>query len=168
MTDSTKPGKQGTHEGEVHLRLCGSRTRQSGAMPGWARVVKRPFVTAGILFVAFDNCLGQLDAPGFADLSPNPALATLQTTLGTVSFGNGVFVAAGSRQTILSSDDGENWARRSKYGSIGLRGIAFGSGRFVAVGCTGTILTSPDGVDWIQETAAAAGHLWGVTHGNGM
>src|SRR5438067_1415284 len=103
MTDSTKPGKQGTHEAEVLLRRT---VQDAGTLNALQAVAfgNQLFVAVGpggLILTSHDGSLWRL---GCADVTED---------LHCVNFGNGVFVAAGGRQTILISDDGENWARRS-------------------------------------------------------
>jgi photosystem II stability/assembly factor-like uncharacterized protein len=67
-----------------------------------------------------------------------------------VAYGNNTFVAVGLNGTILTSQDGVNWTRRSlKIANRlyripnELRGVTYGNNTFVAVGRNGIILTSP-------------------------
>ena len=63
--------------------------------------------------------------------------------LTAVTYGNGLFVAVGDRNAILTSPDGVTWTQRAS-GTVGfLRGVTYGNGTFAAVGERSTILTSP-------------------------
>ncbi|MDT7910160.1 MAG: hypothetical protein RQ912_09555, partial [Thermus sp.] len=86
--------------------------------------------------------------------------------LNGVTYGNGLFVAVGSRGTILTSRDGVNWTEQTSGTGNRLNGVTYGNGLFVAVGRHGTILTSRDGVNWTEQTSKAG--LNGVTYGNGL
>lgn len=83
--------------------------------------------------------------------------------LRTVTFGNGVFIAAGDEQ-IAISNDGTSWVDIEDHGIDGVNDITFGSNRFVAVGDNGSILTSnDDGNNWTLTTVAA-GNIEAITH----
>jgi hypothetical protein len=60
-----------------------------------------------------------------------------------VAYGNGLFVAVGSRGAILTSPDGVNWTAQTSPTSDDLSAVTYGNGTFVAVGYSGTIVTSP-------------------------
>jgi hypothetical protein len=71
-----------------------------------------------------------------------------------LSFGNGVFVAAGHRYgdstdglTAVSSD-GEVWEVLEHDGLLGFSGVTFGNGVFVATGRGGRLSVSVDGRSW--------------------
>src|SRR3990172_6372447 len=65
-----------------------------------------------------------------------------------VAYGNGLFVAAGSFGTILTSPDGMTWTQRVYETTDDLLGVAYGNHTFVAVGSSGRIVTSPNGAIW--------------------
>jgi hypothetical protein len=89
--------------------------------------------------------------------------------LNGVAYGNGLFVAVGWDDTILTSPDAvictpRTTATRTRRGSG-----AYGARRFVAGGGNGgTILTSPDGVSWTRRTSGTSNWLNGVAYGNGL
>ena len=89
-------------------------------------------------------------------------------TLRGVTYGNGIFVAAGDNGTILTSPDGVEWQSSNPELIDSLNGVTYGNGIFVAVGDNGTILTSPDGVAWKSSNPGIIGSLNGVTYGNGI
>lgn len=75
-----------------------------------------------------------------------------------ISFGNGVFVAAGHRYgdstdglTAVSSD-GEAWEILEHDGLLGFSGVTFGNGVFVATGRGGRVAVSVDGRSWDEIT----------------
>jgi hypothetical protein len=57
-----------------------------------------------------------------------------------VTYGEGVFVAAGFHGIIYISEDGESWTQ-SSLGMDLLRAVAYGNRTFVAVGQQGAIRT---------------------------
>ena len=99
-----------------------------------------------------------------------------------VVYGNGLFVAVGSKSTnqdipginegrigvVYTSADGWNWQEQSSgvRGSI-LRRIAFGGGRFVAVGTGGVIIYSDDGGNWQRVVHPGFSSWAGVAYGAG-
>ena len=94
--------------------------------------------------------------------------------LETVTYGNGMFVAAGNE--IITSPNGINWALRRSNWYESFSGSAYGNGRFVLVGAgqdypykTTTILTSYDGIEWIVRlNDYNYPKLNDVTFGNGL
>ncbi len=100
--------------------------------------------------------------------------ALVQTgALNGVTYGNGIFVAAGYSHTTtphvytpvaLSSSDGINWTQATLPAQTGaLYGVTYGNNMFAAVG--DAVFTSPDGNTW---TRRAGKTFYGVTYGNGM
>lgn len=85
----------------------------------------------------------------------NPTFDT--SSMNGITYQNGLFVAVGVNDAILTSPDGSEWTPRSQ-GSVvvsgGLYGVVWGVGVFCAVGTFGGIQTSPDGVVWTTRTAA--------------
>lgn len=80
-----------------------------------------------------------------------------------VTYGNGKFVAVGTRQ-IACSADGVNWTKANSSFSEFWRAVTYGNGKFVVVG-DHQIAYSGDGNNW--ETAEFSGIWRGVTYGNG-
>ncbi|WP_217593543.1 S-layer homology domain-containing protein [Cohnella sp. GbtcB17] len=89
-------------------------------------------------------------------------------TLSSVTFGNGTFVAVGSKGTILTSSDGANWTSRTSGTVNILNKVIWGSSLFVAVGAGGLILTSADGVSWTSRASGLTTNIAGITYGNGL
>ena len=97
----------------------------------------------------------------------------LGTRLLTVTYANGLFVAAGDSGLILTSPDGIAWTVRSSGTSHSLLGVAYGNNTFVAVGTSNTsssagtnvILTSPEGATWSLRSQGKTVGLWAVTWG---
>jgi hypothetical protein len=90
------------------------------------------------------------------------------TASNAITYGNGVFVDAGSRGTIQTSANGDTWTSRSTGTTHALFGIAYGKGRFVAVGNFGVILASDDGIAWTNmDSGFTNSILYAVTYGAG-
>ena len=83
-----------------------------------------------------------------------------------ISYGNGLFVAAGESGALYTSSDGSAWKERSSGTYQSLRDVTYGSGTFVAVGGGGTILTSADGLTWTLQPSGTGRDLHGVGYGS--
>jgi hypothetical protein len=96
------------------------------------------------------------------------------TTVGyeSIIYGNGRFVAVGSKVAMTSSD-GINWATSTPATDSYWGDITYGNGLFVAVGTTtpgiDRVMTSPDGITWTARSAAGNDDNWNaITYGNGL
>jgi hypothetical protein len=111
----------------------------------------------------------------------NQSLRRDFTSLTSVAYGGGQFVAVGNQGAILTSVDGVNWLQQQSGATNQLNAIAYGKGRFVAVGGEQrysvpldqytnltVVLTSPDGVNWDQHRFENQDELFGITYGNGQ
>lgn len=143
------------------------------------------------------NLNNQWIAAGFSNLlTMNGNLVNNTITIPTTgwvygtAYGNGIYVAGGSSNTIITSPDAINWtARVSAFSGsfVDIAAVAFGNGRFVAVSggannswslSTDQIQTSTDGLNWtaVDMTAhrvAASGGTFPpavrcITFGNGQ
>ena len=89
----------------------------------------------------------------------------------SVAYGNGRFVGVGAGGEIISSDDAQNWTRRSHGTHQRIKGLASGGGWSVAVAdpatqLTGsTLLASSNAFDWVECPANDVGYLSGVAYG---
>ncbi len=113
-------------------------------------------------------CLPALAAVAGPPQSWSTRSAPTSEDLEGVAFGDGVFVAVGSKGTILTSPDGATWTARSSGSTQRLRGITYGTaGRiFAAVGQAGTVLHSTDrGQSWTANNISAATDLVGIANG---
>ena len=98
----------------------------------------------------------------------------------SVTYGNGVFVAAGldniakedetPHLVIATSPDGVTWTQASLPARLGaLSSVTFGNGLFVAVGevltaiSTNSLLTSPDGISWTLRALPDNAVFSGIT-----
>lgn len=99
-----------------------------------------------------------------------------QKYLGSVTFGNGKFIAAGESGTVFTSMDGITWIDGSLMIYETINGVASGYGLFVAVGGdvdefgyfpnTTLLATSSDGINWALRTSTTKEPLYGITFGN--
>ena len=70
-----------------------------------------------------------------------------------VTWGNGTYVAAGSRGTLASSLDGNTWSS-NVVGTQNFLSVSYGANRFVAVGEGLSVAVSQDGLNWTNEFLA--------------
>jgi hypothetical protein len=92
------------------------------------------------------------------------------SSVNSVCFGNGLYVAVGSDGKLETSPDGITWSvRTSSFGSDAIVSVAFGGGVFVAVGLGGKVASSPDGINWTQRTSTFSGNdARGVTYSDDL
>jgi hypothetical protein len=84
-----------------------------------------------------------------------------------LAFGNGIFVAVGNGNVVLTSSNGVAWSEQVLGGQIvQFNSVTYENGKFIVVGMAGTILTSTDGMNWTPQNIGTSS-LWGVTYGNG-
>ncbi|MBU6402118.1 MAG: hypothetical protein KGS61_17505 [Verrucomicrobia bacterium] len=90
-----------------------------------------------------------------------------------VTFGNGVFLAAGGGVTVISTD-GSVWTWQDP-GTHALRGfssqLAAGAGRFVGIwnsASNSEAQVSSDGITWTDPVPVADGEIRGLTYANGQ
>ena len=77
-----------------------------------------------------------------------------------IAHGNGLFVAVGDGDWILTSLGGATWrAHRAPTSDVLLAAVAFSAGTFVVVGDSGTILTSTNGIEWQKQNSGTSAHL---------
>ncbi|MXY75727.1 MAG: hypothetical protein F4Y40_01375 [Acidimicrobiia bacterium] len=89
--------------------------------------------------------------------------------LAAVTYGKGMFVAAGAG-FVATSADGISWAPSPFDAPRQLFAIAYGDDRFVITGGHGSVFTSSDGVEWTSRNSGVSGvtFLRGVAHGGGL
>ncbi len=75
--------------------------------------------------------------------------------LTSITYGNGMFVAAGDDGTIVTSADGETWDIQNSGTSNYLAGTAWLGGKFWCVG-NSVILNSADGVNWSNPNTGSS------------
>jgi len=91
--------------------------------------------------------------------------------LNNTAFGNGVYVAVGSRNVdpgnvIYRSTNSTSWSVYSNVDSDDLQDVTFGNGQFVAVSSDGKALTSTNGMSWTVNDTGTSERLYGITWGN--
>ena len=96
------------------------------------------------------------------------ASAFSSQALGSVAYGNGVYVIAGASGTVLTSTDTITWTSQTSGTTKSLYGVTYGNGVYVTVGGNGNILTSADAITWTPQTSGTFFALYGVTYGNGV
>jgi len=103
------------------------------------------------------------------------------SALQSVAYGNGTFVAVGSKylgrglgapifeSIILTSQDGVKWVKKySETGGGYFTAVAYADGKFVALKGD-AIFTSYDGMSWTTVYSSPGNvNLYGVTYGNGI
>lgn len=91
------------------------------------------------------------------------------STINSITYGSGKFVAVGAAGTIaVSADGGSTWTQYSDKSNGWFSGIIYGKGVFVAVGLEGIILTSTDAVTWIRQISGKTVDLRSIAFGNGI
>lgn len=95
---------------------------------------------------------------------PSPA-----RTLYCITYGNGLFVAAGTDGKIVTSTDGITWTNQTSGYSFEFDAITYGNGIYVAVtqDASNSIFTSTDGVTWTKNLTVSL-RLWAVAYGGGL
>ena len=84
-----------------------------------------------------------------------------------LSYGNGVFFAAGIG-SVITSPDGVTWTDRQISGAGVFLDVAFGNQLFVALDGAGRIYTSTDSVNWTQRRQNDGDTWRSLVYGNGM
>ncbi len=86
---------------------------------------------------------------------------------GSVTYGNGLFVAGGEAG-VMTSPDGITWTSGTSPGNSWFGSVTYGAGRFVAIGGVKGVLTSPDGIKWTSRKEVTNEDGWiSVTYGAG-
>jgi hypothetical protein len=92
------------------------------------------------------------------------------TDINALTFGNGVYLAAGDAGQLRSSTDAITWTTRtSGFGATIINALTFGNGVYIAGGRSGTLTTSTDGTTWTTRTSAfGSTDINALTFGNGV
>jgi len=90
------------------------------------------------------------------------------SSLYSVTFGEGRFVAVGNEGALVTSVDGVTWTSVNSATDERLRNVVYAHGMFVAVGYNGTIITSPTGLVWKVRDSKTAERLHAVSFGNSL
>jgi hypothetical protein len=112
-------------------------------------------------------CLPELGASPFRQVWTEQTSGTANA-LNDVTYGQGLYVAVGLSNTILTSPDGVTWTSRSTPVTINsINDIAFANGVFVAVGdASNPIIYSTDGITWVAGGGTSPNAIDGVAYGN--
>src|SRR5207244_104651 len=82
-----------------------------------------------------------------------------------VSYGNGIYVAAGDGGAVLISGNAISWQPVTVPSAHDITGLAFGDGQFTAVGDAGRILVSSNGTAWSDQCVGSDADLYGIAQG---
>src|SRR5262249_453873 len=75
------------------------------------------------------------------------------SSLYSVAFGHGRFVAVGNEGAVVTSVDGAKWTPVNPVTDERLRSVVYAQGLFVAVGYNGTVITSRNGLNWTVQNS---------------
>ena len=84
----------------------------------------------------------------------------LSESVSAITAGNGQFVAVGAKGAILTSPDGQAWARQTSPTQLDLQAVGFGDGMYLAISSNDWekqqihLLSSLDGIQWAVQTVA--------------
>jgi hypothetical protein len=130
------------------------------------------FVAVGLPINAGERPSGQTAFALSSDGLTWTAFELNQTAaLTSVAYGNGVFVAVGSRgqdAVALVSTDGFEWLDAMDPNSAGFSSVIFAGDQFIAVGSSGRIATSPDGFSWEEQDSGTVQPLFSVAYADGL
>jgi hypothetical protein len=73
--------------------------------------------------------------------------------INALTYGGGVFVAAGGLGNLRTSTDAITWTARTSGTTAQINALTYGDGVFVAAGAAGNLLTSTDGITWDLRTS---------------
>ncbi len=156
----------------VFVAALGTKLYSSSNAVDWIVQTNPPSVTGlgfgGGQFVAGTGA-GSIytSADGFTWMQQNAPSGIVHVW--TVSFGNGLYVAAGYyANSVLTSSDGVNWTNRpTHFNGNSISSMIFANGAFVAAADNGFMITSTNGIDWVPQQTPASKELFGVAYGNG-
>lgn len=117
-----------------------------------------------VFFLSASNTLSIQTSPDGAHWMERNNYVT-DDWLETVTYGNGMFVAASS--DIVTSSNGRDWTLREQLGSDVIKASAFGNGIFVLAGI-GIMASSHDGITWNLYEPPSSNTYIAVTFGNGL
>jgi hypothetical protein len=95
---------------------------------------------------------------------------TFANTMYAVTYGNGIYVAAGSSNSVYSSTDGVTWTVRTsgRSGGGNFLSAAYVNNRFV-IGDWYGISSSTDGITWTAgANISGVSNIWDIAYGNGL
>ncbi len=138
---------------------------------GWTVDNTTSFDLSGITYgdgkfiaVGHGKILSSTDGSNWTEVNINDNISNIY--LKSVIYANGVYVAVGSDDTILTSNDGTNWVKDNLTTTMDLQDVTYGAGKFIAVGYSSTVLISSDGFNWEAASQSTPNNSWiqSVTH----
>ena len=92
------------------------------------------------------------------------------TTIRSIAYGNGLWIAGGFSGQIRTSTNGSTWTTvTSNFGTSDIRSISYGNNLWVAVGVSGQMRTSTNGSTWTTVTSNfGTTNIFTVGYGNGI
>lgn len=92
------------------------------------------------------------------------------TAITSIAYGNGLWVAAGWKGKLATSEDGITWTQRdSGFGSSDIYTVCYGDGLWVAMGRDRKQSTSVDGITWVTANNPDLSlNIYAVSYGNGL
>ena len=129
---------------------------------------------SNVVVIEDEDGIGTSEVAGVSHSNAGEVWESYQTPFNTnswrtVAYGNGLFVAVGDKNDVMTSPDGINWTLRETPNSKWFS-VCYGNGLFVAVGSE-NVMTSPDGINWTLRQAPAVLLYtdWrSITYGNGL
>jgi hypothetical protein len=82
--------------------------------------------------------------------------SAVTNALRAITFGNGIYVAAGDRGALVISSDAVTWTNLTFSTVVSWRGIAYGNGWYVAVANQSILGVSSNAVNWALRTPISA------------
>lgn len=96
---------------------------------------------------------------------------TPSTTLNSVAYGAGRYVAVGSSGNVITSLDGINWTTVASGNTQNWRIVRYANGIFCACNQNNStigFMTSPDGLVWTTRSIPVSREVYNVAFGNGV
>jgi hypothetical protein len=85
-----------------------------------------------------------------------------------ITYGDGLFIIAGSAGALLTSADAQNWSTQVSGTTGFLWAAAHGNHTFAIVGAGGSIISSVDGTNWSQRSSGTTTDLHSVIFARGQ
>jgi hypothetical protein len=115
-------------------------------------------------YTALAALIGEILGPGALQTWTTRTSGFGTSVINSVTFGAGLYVAAGRDGKITTSPDTVTWtSRTSNFGADQIRSVAFLNNLFVAVGGARKISTSTNGTTWTARTSNVTGTFTAVT-----
>ena len=139
----------------------GKIARSSNGGLSWS-VRSNPFGTSTVydvfyadgIFVAVggDGTVDGVIATSTNGLSWTQRTSNADFVLKSVGYGDGLWVAVGNNNELVTSPDGITWTPRTvDFGNSTMANVCYGNGIWVAVGSAGRLYTSTNGISWVTR-----------------